>query len=390
MSEAADSVRSDRAVTSVLTIYGTRPEAIKMAPVVRELDRRGVDQTICVTAQHRGLLDQVNSLFEIVPTIDLDLMEPGQSPTAVAARVLSGLEAVLAEQRPDWVLVQGDTTTVLAAAMAAAYAGVPVAHLEAGLRSGDRTRPFPEEINRVATTALSSLHLAPTQSACDALLGEGVRPESVVLTGNTVIDALHWVSASNHAVPPASPIRRIDADRRLVLLTAHRRESFGDPLAQALQAVADLARERLDSIQVLFPVHPNPNVTGAAADILGDLENVILCKPLSYLELVRALQNCWFVITDSGGIQEEAPALGKPVLVLRDVTERPEAVKAGGAQLVGTSADLIGKESRRLLDDPERYASMSLERSPYGDGKAAARVVSAMLGEAVEPFDPDA
>lgn len=371
-------------------VYGTRPEAIKMAPVVREFDRRGVDRTICVTAQHRGLLDQVNSLFGIVPTIDLDLMEPGQSPTAVAARVLSGLEPILEEERPDWVLVQGDTTTVFAAAMAAAYTGIPVAHLEAGLRSGDRTRPFPEEINRVATTALSSLHLAPTRSACDALLTEGIGADSVILTGNTVIDALQWVGASDHPVPPDSPIRRIDPDRRLILLTAHRRESFGDPLEQALRAIADLARERADSLQILFPVHPNPNVTGVATEILGDLENVMLSEPLSYLELVRALQQSWFVITDSGGLQEEAPALGKPVLVLRDVTERPEAVKAGGAKLVGTSRQAIATESRRLLDDSKRYASMSLERSPYGDGKAAARVVSAILGEPVNPFDSEA
>lgn len=372
----------------VLSVFGTRPEAIKVAPVIRELDRCGIAQTICVTGQHRELLDQVNSLFGIVPDIDLDLMEPGQTPTAVASRVLRDLEPVLSDIRPDWLVVQGDTTTVVAAALAAAYAGIPVAHLEAGLRTGDRSQPFPEEINRVATTSLSTLHLAPTTRARNALLREGVADEAIVLTGNTVIDALLWAREQSQSLSDESVLHRLDPSRRLVLLTAHRRENFGAPLDEALHAVAEIAKQREDSLQFLFPVHPNPNVRRSVTNILGELSNVVLCEPLSYLELVAALDASWLVLTDSGGIQEEAPALGKPVLVLRDATERPEAVSAGAARLVGTNRDLIISATCELLDDAEAYRRMSPGSSPFGDGIAAERAVKALTGQPVEQFRP--
>ncbi len=313
-------------------------------------------------------------------------MRPGQTPTGVAARVLAELEPVLDAVRPDWLVIQGDTTTVMAAAIAGAYAKVPVAHLEAGLRTGHRHQPFPEELNRLIAGSVADLHLAPTATARDALLTEGKDPASIVLTGNTVVDALLWSRTVDVELPPGSPVHRIDPGRRLIVLTAHRRESFGAPLRGALGAVAALARERTDEVQILYPVHPNPNVRSLAHELLGHLENVVLCEPLDYLDLVRALDASFLVITDSGGIQEEAPALGKPVLVLRDVTERPEAVTAGVARLVGTDPTMIAESVRSLLDDPTTYAAMAQGSSPYGDGHAAERAVAAMLGEPVDPF----
>ncbi len=357
-----------------------------MAPLVRELERRGIEQTVCVTGQHRDMLDQVNALFGITPDIDLDLMVPGQTPTGVAAKVLTSLEPILTDLQPDWIVVQGDTTTVMAAAIAGAYAKVPVAHLEAGLRTGDRHQPFPEELNRLIAGSVADLHLAPTASARNALLREGKDPAGIVLTGNTVVDALLWARDSTADLAPDSPVHRIDPDRRLVLLTAHPTIPAEASPSHDPAAVAELATERRDTLQILYPVHPNPNVRGMADELLGHLDNVELCEPLDYLDLVRAMDAASFVITDSGGIQEEAPALGKPVLVLRDVTERPEAVTAGVARLVGTDPVAIATWTRALLDDPATYADMARGSSPYGDGRAAERAVSAMLGETVEPF----
>ena len=365
----------------VLSVFGTRPEAVKMAPVVRELGRQPdrIASRVCVTAQHRTMLDQVLDLFGIVPDHDLDVMQESQSPTQVAATVLAKLEPVLRAERPDWVLVQGDTTTVAAAALAAFYAGCRVGHVEAGLRTFDKQQPFPEEVNRRVAGVIADLHFAPTARSRDNLRREGIDDATIRVTGNPVIDALHW-AVQMPFDPGSGPLATVPLGRRrLVLVTAHRRESFGEPLEEVLAALRTLAERYVDDVHLLFPVHLNPAVRGPVHRVLGGLPNVTLTEPLEYLPLVHALRCATLVITDSGGLQEEAPGLGKPVLVLREVTERPEAVDAGTVRLVGTDGARILAEAQALLDDGEAYARMARAVNPYGDGHAAPRIVEALL-----------
>lgn len=363
----------------VLTIFGTRPEAVKLAPVVKRLSgASGVESLVCVTAQHREMLDQVLDLFEIEPDFDLDLMRPDQSLSELTAAVLQGLEPVLARAQPDWALVQGDTTTVMAAALLAYYHKVWVGHVEAGLRTGDKWQPFPEEINRRVAGAVADLHFAPTEQARTNLLNEGVSPERVHVTGNPVIDALQSIVERpfsfddwNLEPPPK--------DRSLVLLTAHRRESFGAALEGVFQAVRTLAQEFSDRAHFVYPVHLNPNVQEPAQRLLSGLDNVSLIEPLPYLPFVHLMKRARLILTDSGGLQEEAPALGVPVLVLREKTERPEAIEAGTARLVGTDPDRIVKQARRLLEDDEAHRAMAQAKNPFGDGRAAERIVRLLL-----------
>ena len=360
----------------ILSIFGTRPEAIKMAPIVRELARTpGVDARVCVTAQHREMLDQVLDLFEITPDVDLDLMQPGQTLANLTARVFMAIDPVLADLQPDWVLVQGDTTTVMAAALATYYRQVKVGHVEAGLRTNDKWQPFPEEINRRVAGVVADLHFAPTERSRQNLLRENVPIEQIVVTGNPVIDALQWVANQDFELS----LRDVPtSDTRLVLVTAHRRESFGAPLEHICAALRDLAEKYLD-VRIVYPVHLNPNVQEPVYRLLGDVPNIILLPPLDYLPLVHVLKRATLVLTDSGGLQEEAPGLGVPVLVLREITERPEGIEAGTVRLVGTDRLRIVEEASRLLDDPEAHAAMSRAVNPYGDGHAAERIIKAIL-----------
>jgi UDP-N-acetylglucosamine 2-epimerase (non-hydrolysing) len=357
----------------LLCVVGTRPEAIKLAPVIRQLRACGwCDLTVVATAQHREMLDQTLAFFGIVPDRDLDLMRENQGLADFVSRALSALDREFAAAMPDAVLAQGDTTTVLATALAAFYRRVALLHVEAGLRTHNLEQPFPEEFNRLVTSAVSRLHFAPTETARANLLREGVPPDKIVVTGNTVIDALQWAAAQSPTLPvPVAP------DRRLVLVTVHRRENFGAPTERVAGAVAALVA-RNPAIEVLWPVHPNPNVAGVVRRRLGDSDRVRLVAPLTYEAFVAALLRCDFVLTDSGGVQEEAPALAKPVLVMRAVTERPEAIEAGVARLVGTDPDVILAEAERLLDDADWYRHMARGASPYGDGHAAGRIVEAI------------
>jgi len=367
----------------VLSIFGTRPEAIKLAPVIRELGRypQEVVSRVCVTAQHREMLDQVLALFAIVPDTDLDLMQPDQTPSHVAAAALERLDAVLQAERPDWILVQGDTTTVMAAAIAAYHRRVRIGHVEAGLRTGDKWQPFPEEMNRRIADHLSDLLFAPTEQARRNLQAEGIPDERIRVTGNTVIDALLEVAAQPWSPPPDHPLHGLFVPtsnfQHLILTTAHRRESFGRPLRDICAALRALARR--GDVQIVYPVHRNPNVWDVVHAELGSEAGVTLLPPADYRTLAYLLQKCTLVLTDSGGIQEEAPSLGKPVLVLREVTERPEGVAAGTARVVGTDPARIVAEAGRLLDDPAAYAAMAQAVNPYGDGHAAERIVAALL-----------
>ena len=369
-----------------MVVFGTRPEAIKMAPVVSALKATpGVETLVCVTAQHRQMLDQVLALFGLAPDDDLDLMAPGQGLPELFARILTGMAGVLAARRPDLVLVHGDTSTTLAAALAAFYARVPVGHVEAGLRTGDLQAPWPEEANRRLTAPLSALHFAPTARARDNLLAEGIAEGQVHVTGNTVIDALLSVVARIDAEPAlaaslAARFPFLDPSRRLVLVTGHRRENFGEGFEQMCLAIRDLAGR--GDTQVVYPVHLNPNVQAPVNRILGGVEGVRLVEPLDYLPFVHLMSRAHLVLTDSGGIQEEAPSLGKPVLVMRDTTERPEAVEAGTVRLVGTDRARIVAEASRLLDDPAAYAAMARAHNPYGDGRAARRIADIIAGRA--------
>ncbi len=363
-------------------MFGTRPEAIKMAPLVHALRADGrFEPGIVVTAQHREMLDQVLDCFGITADVDLDLMTERQTLADLTARALQGLGRVIAERRPAAVAVQGDTTTTFCGALAAFYEGVPIVHLEAGLRTGDVRSPFPEEMNRRLVTRVADLHLAPTETARRALLGDGVDPGRIVLTGNTVIDALLWTV--DHAGPaPSAVVRAIEADpRRVVLVTAHRRESFGAGMAAIAEALVELASD--PALLLVVPLHRNPNVGDVLGPALRGRDNVVLTEPLGYRDFVAVMRRCELVLTDSGGVQEEAPSLGKPVLVLRDNTERPDAVTAGTARLVGTDTRRIVTETRHLLDDPAAYAAMANATNPYGDGTAAARsidAIAALLG----------
>jgi UDP-N-acetylglucosamine 2-epimerase (non-hydrolysing) len=362
-----------------MVVAGTRPEMIKMAPVMQALAARAdrVDGRLCVTGQHRQMLDQVLALFEMTPDIDLDLMQPGQSPAQVAGRVLAALEPVLQAERPDWLLVQGDTTTVTAAALCAHYNRVKIGHVEAGLRSFDRANPFPEEVNRVVADHASDLLFAPTQAARDNLLREGIPGAAIRVTGNTVIDALLHIAGRPWTPGPDDPLAALDPDRRVVMVTAHRRESFGAPLRDICAALRRLAAR--GDVQIVYPVHLNPEVRGPVTRLLGDTPHIMLLPPLDYGRLVYLMRRSHLILTDSGGIQEEAPSLGRPVLVLRMTTERPEGVEAGAARVVGSDPERIVAEASRLLDDPAAYARMARVANPYGDGHAAARIVDALL-----------
>jgi UDP-N-acetylglucosamine 2-epimerase (non-hydrolysing) len=370
----------------ILVVYGTRPEAIKLAPVVRALDRPGVFAvTVCATGQHREMLAQVQDLFGLRPDVDLRLMRPDQSLNALAAAALAAVDEVLVSTAPDWLLVQGDTTTAMAAALAAFHRGVKVGHVEAGLRTGDLARPFPEEANRRIVDALAAALFAPTGRAARALLAEGVDPARLHVVGNTVIDALRLLPTDGEetADPAGTP------SRPEVLITVHRRESFGAPLAGIFAALRRLAAS-FPGVDWIYPVHPNPNVRGPAHEALGGLPNLTLCAPLGYGELVRRLRSCRFVLTDSGGLQEEAPTFGKPVLVLRDTTERPEGIEAGVARLVGTEGERIAAAAAELLTSEAAYAAMARAVNPYGDGRAAERIAAILAGEPWTPFHPAA
>jgi UDP-N-acetylglucosamine 2-epimerase (non-hydrolysing) len=362
----------------VMAIFGTRPEAIKVAPVVHELNRSSeFEPIVVVTGQHREMLAQVLELFEIEPHYDLDLCAPGQTLTSVTTGALEGLTELLQRERPDAVVVQGDTTTTFAGALAAFYQQIPVVHMEAGLRTGLRYSPFPEEINRCLTTRLASLHLAPTLGNKMNLVAENIDPESILVTGNTVIDALLDVGQRPGGYGDAE-LADLDADpRRVILVTAHRRESWGEGHAAIGRAVAEIAETEPD-VLVVFPIHRNPLVREMIAPSVAHLDNVRLVEPLAYQGLVKLMQRSELILTDSGGIQEEGPSLAKPVLVLRDTTERPEAVAAGTVRLVGTDETQIVGAVRTLLHDPVQYAAMSNAVNPYGDGRAAERTVQAI------------
>ena len=366
----------------VLSIVGTRPEAVKMAPVIKELARRPglVRSRVCATAQHREMLDQILAVFGVAPDYDLDLMRGARTCTQVASAALARLEPVLEAERPDWVLVQGDTTTVMAASVAAFYARVRVGHVEAGLRTHDPRQPFPEEGNRRVAGCLADLHFAPTERARENLLRENVPPRRVVVTGNPVVDALREMSEAACACDP--PPGEIPAGARVVLVTAHRRENFGAPLESICRALGELARRYEGDVRVVYLVHRNPHVWETAHRLLGGAPGVTLLPPVDYLTLVRLLRRCHLVLTDSGGLQEEAPCLGKPLLVLRDKTERPEALEAGCVKLVGTDSARIVAEASRLLDCRQTYARMSRPTFVYGDGHAARRIVDALLSYA--------
>jgi UDP-N-acetylglucosamine 2-epimerase (non-hydrolysing) len=362
----------------VLSVFGTRPEAIKMAPVVHRLRARPdrFESLVCVSAQHRDMLDQVMEVFDLTADHDLAIMTPGQSPAGVAARVLDRLPPLLREVRPDVLLVQGDTMTTFASSFAAYLERIPSCHVEAGLRTGNRYHPFPEEMNRVLTTRLADLHFAPTTIARDRLLEEGVPPDTVILTGNTVIDALLATLKPNYRFRTPA-LAALDPGSRLVLVTTHRRESFGDPLRETCAAISDLVAKFPD-IEVVVPVHPNPQVKGPVETLLCDTPRVRLIPPADYVEFVHLMARAYLILTDSGGVQEEAPSLGKPVLVLRDTTERPEGVEAGTAVVVGTDRGRIVETAARLLSSREEYHRMASAVSPYGDGRASERIVAAL------------
>ncbi|TDH61091.1 UDP-N-acetylglucosamine 2-epimerase (non-hydrolyzing) [Dankookia rubra] len=368
------------APASVLCVVGTRPEAIKMAPVVQALRRKsGLSVRLLLTGQHRDLLDQALASFGLRGDLDLDLMRPNQSLSGLVARILEGIDPLLAEAPPGMVLAQGDTSTVMATAIACFHRRIPFGHVEAGLRTGDLQNPFPEEFNRVVAGRAAALNFCPTEGARRALLREGVAAETIHVTGNTVIDALLDVARRAPGSLPGLPPQAMGRNGRLVLMTMHRRESFGRPAEQVLTAVRRLLAAFPD-LHLLYPVHPNPNVRDMAHAMLGRHPQVTLTDPLGYPELVAAMQHCALVLTDSGGLQEEAPALGKPVLVLRDVTERPEAVDHGVARLVGTDPDHILAAASELLTSPVAYAAMAKGVSPYGDGKAADRIARLVAG----------
>ncbi|WP_291086251.1 UDP-N-acetylglucosamine 2-epimerase (non-hydrolyzing) [Hydrogenophaga sp.] len=372
----------------VMVVFGTRPEAIKMAPLVKGLQARAgeIETVVCVTAQHREMLDQVLKLFDIVPEHDLNIMKPGQDLFDITSNILLGLKGVLQQEKPDLVLVHGDTTTTLATSLAAYYARVPVGHVEAGLRTGNKHSPFPEEMNRKLTGSIADIHFAPTAASRDNLLREGISADAIHVTGNTVIDALLAVvdKLRNDEALKAELAQRfafLNPQRRLILVTGHRRENFGEGFQNICEALADIAAEH-DDVEILYPVHLNPNVRQPVKDILAarGLANVHLIEPVDYLPFLYLMDRSYIIVTDSGGIQEEAPSLGKPVLVMRDTTERPEAVEAGTVKLVGTSREKIVAEARRLLVDADAYATMSRAHNPYGDGKAVQRIVQTVCG----------
>ncbi|GGC87386.1 non-hydrolyzing UDP-N-acetylglucosamine 2-epimerase [Undibacterium terreum] len=357
----------------IICVVGTRPEAIKMAPVIQRLLKESwADVKVLATAQHRQMLDQVLKLFKITPDRDLNVMAPNQTLVSLTAKLLTELDIVFKEERPDAVLAQGDTTTVMAVALCCFYNRIPFGHVEAGLRTGDIWNPYPEEMNRVVAGHLAKWHFAPTDGASQNLVRQGISPESIYMTGNTVIDALLSVSKKEGALDVP-----INDNKRLILVTSHRRENFGKPFEEICRALLHLVKNNQD-VEILYPVHPNPNVREVAYKLLGDNSRIHLCEPLDYLPFVNAMKRAYLILSDSGGVQEEAPALAKPVLVLRRETERPEAVDYGVVKLVGTDFEDIVSEAQRLLDDPEYYSQMAKGVSPYGDGFASERITQVL------------
>ena len=365
-------------MVKIISIFGTRPEAIKMAPVVKMLaDCQHIDSKLCVTAQHREMLDQVLDLFQIEPDYDLDIMKSGQTLSDITCRVVKGIEQMLSEEKPDMILVHGDTTTTFSASLAAFYSGVAIGHVEAGLRSGNKFSPYPEEINRSLTGRLADLHFSPTDGNRKNLLKEGIDEKIITITGNTVIDAL--LSVVDDAYEFEQEIlNSIGRDKKLVLLTSHRRENLGEPMENIFRAVRRIA-DGDQSVEVVFPLHLNPRVRDIAIPILGGHDRIHLIEPLDYQPFANLINRAHLVLTDSGGIQEEAPALGKPVLVLRTETERPEAVAAGTVKMAGVEEDAIYKMAMELLKDQKAYKKMSRAVNPYGDGKASERIIDAIL-----------
>lgn len=373
----------------VMSVIGTRPEAIKMAPVIKELEKYPDEITslVCATAQHREMLDQMLNVFDIRPDYDLHLMQPDQSLSQLTARILTALDEVIVKERPDWVLVQGDTTTVMVASLVAFYQQLKVGHVEAGLRTGDKFQPFPEEVNRRIADVLADLHFAPTERNRQNLLREGVLPQAIVVTGNTVIDALMMTARLVGERPLDVCIGNIDA-KRLILVTAHRRENFGTPLANICCALREIAHHYRDDVHIVYPVHFNPNVFHPVHEMLGGVPNVSLIEPVDYETFVGLMSRAYLILTDSGGLQEEAPSLDKPVLVLRRVTERPEVTALGAARLVGTECETIVRETVRLLEDPVAYRQMASAANPYGDGRASQRIVQAILARSKGMSEP--
>lgn len=363
----------------VMLIFGTRPEAIKMAPVIMELRRRSdiFETVVAVTAQHREMLDQVLRLFSIVPDYDLNIMQEGQTLSQILARSVTGLEEPITREAPDLVLVHGDTSTTFGGALAAFYHKIPVGHVEAGLRSGDKRNPYPEEINRRLTGVITDLHFCPLITHKQNLLREGVGEELIFITGNTVIDALLWVVGRNYGACGQLPWAEKIRGTRMLLVTAHRRENLGAPLERICHAIRRVVEDYPDT-SVVFPVHLNPCVQRTVFGILGGHERIHLTSPVDYETMVNLMREAYIVLTDSGGLQEEAPSLGKPVLVLREVTERPEGVEAGTLRLVGTDTERVYAEAVRLLEDRKAYSRMAEARNPYGDGRAAGRIVEAI------------
>ncbi|MCR4804058.1 MAG: UDP-N-acetylglucosamine 2-epimerase (non-hydrolyzing) [Clostridia bacterium] len=363
----------------VLSVFGTRPEAIKMAPLVRALQADpAIDSVLCVTAQHREMLDQVLELFELTPDYDLNIMKPGQTLSMITGSVLAGMEGVLQKEQPDIVLVHGDTSTTFACALAAFYQQIPVGHVEAGLRTGDKYSPFPEEMNRILAGHIADLHFAPTERNRANLLAEGIAADKVYVTGNTVIDALLQVAGKPYEfVDPA--LARLDfAHKKVITVTCHRRENLGEYMANIFSAIARIAREFADEVEVVYPVHLNPKVRAEADEYLKGIENVHLIEPQTYQPFVNLMARSYFILTDSGGMQEEAPALGKPVLVVRRETERPEAIEAGTARLAGVEEQSVHAAAKLLLTDKAAYDAMAHAVNPYGDGHACERIIAAL------------
>ncbi len=369
-----------RYILNILTVIGTRPEAVKLAPVVTALmENTNVNVSVLVTAQHREMLDEVLDMFDIVPDYDLDIMSDNQTPTDVFIQVLNGIQPILVQSKPDWLLVQGDTTTVLASTIAAAYEKIPVGHIEAGLRTYDRGNPFPEEINRVLTDHAASLHFAPTITDRAALLREGISNHTIHVTGNTVVDTLNTIISRPESPSLRTILSNMEDDKRLILVTAHRRENFGEPLQRIIVALLQLAKR--EDIHIVYPVHPNPNINKPIKELLLNQSNISVVEPLDYLTFTHLMKQSYLILTDSGGIQEEAPGLGIPVLVLRKVTERTEAVEQGTAIMVGTDTEKIVKSVTLLLDNKPSYKAMIKSVNPFGDGNASQRIVSILLDQ---------
>ena len=365
---------------NLLVVFGTRPEAIKLAPLILKL-RQQFKVKICVTGQHREMLDQVLRVFKINSDFDLNLMKPNQNLTSLTSGVLEGVHSVLEKEHVDWIIVQGDTTTSMAAAVAAFYKKINIAHVEAGLRTSEKFSPFPEEINRQLTSRLADIHFAPTEKNRDSLIQENIPPEKIFVTGNTVIDALQWVLKN---IPePVWDLPFHPSDKRMILVTGHRRENFGEGFQNICKAIKTLAVKN-PNVEFVYPVHLNPNVQKPVKTLLANQHNIHLIEPLDYQKFVHFMNRSYFILTDSGGVQEEAPSIGKPVLVMRDTTERPEAVEAGTVMLVGTDQNQIVKNSQKLIDDKTHYQGMSFSHNPYGDGKASERIMKIIYEKSKE------